>query len=127
MEGNCFKKRGVTLVELLIVLCIVGVLATLTMHSYLLGKKEASRYLAKSHMLKLQSIQARYWINSGAFVSLSKLPSIDTNGVVIKEVTSTASAYEFRVTLTYFGEKEQCRILIVTNTALLPRQCWLAR
>lgn len=126
MEGNCFKKRGLTLVELLIVLCVVGILTTLTMQSYQSGKRVTSRYLAKSHMIKLQAIQSRYWLSSGAFVPLSKLPNIDTGGVKIKEVASSNSHYEFKAVLTYFDSKDPCRTLVVTNTALLPRQCWLA-
>ena len=126
MEGNCFKRRGLTLVELLIVLCIVGILTTLTMQSYQSGKRVTSRYLAKSHMIKLQAIQSRYWLSSGAFVPLSKLPNIDTGGVKIKEVASSNSHYEFKAVLTYFDSKDPCRTLVVTNTALLPRQCWLA-
>ena len=126
MEGNYCKRRGVTLIELLIVLSVVGILTLLTLQSYQLGKKVASRYAAKIHIIKLQSIQSRHWLSSGAFVPLSKLPDIDTGGVKIKEVASSNSHYEFKAVLTYFDSKAPCRTLIVTNTALLPRQCWLA-
>jgi len=126
MDGNFIKRKGFSLVELLIVLCIAGMLTTLTMQSYQSGKKITSRYLAKSHLLKLQSIQARYWMSSDAFVSLSKLPSINTGGVEITEVSSSQNHYEYQAVLTYFDINAPCRKLIVTNTALLPRQCWLA-
>ena len=126
MEGNYFTRRGVTLIELLIVLSVVGILTTLTLHSYQLGKKVASRYAAKSHIIKLQSIQSRHWLSGGVFVSLSQLPAIDSGGVEITEVTSSTTHYEYEVELIYFDINAPCRKLIVTNTALLPRQCWLA-
>ena len=126
MEGNYCKRRGVTLIELLIVLSVVGILTLLTLQSYQLGKKVASRYAAKSHIIKLQSIQSRHWLSSGAFMSLSNLPAIDAGGVEITEVTSSTTYYEYEAVLTYFDINAPCRKLIVTNTALLPRQCWLA-
>ena len=125
MEGYCSEKRGFSLIELLIVLCIVSVLTTLITYSFQSGKRITSRYLAKSHLIKLQSIQSRYWLNSDAFVPLSMLPVIDTGGVEIIEVTWSTTHYEFTAVLSYFNDEDPCQTLVVTNTALLPRQCWL--
>lgn len=125
MEGNSkCDSRGFTLVEMLITISIVAILSLLTMQTYRESQRVTSRFLAKSHMIKLQSIQSRHWLSTGAYVSLSHLPDIDASGVIIKEVASTASHYEFKAILTHFDKKSPCSTLIVNASELLPKACW---
>jgi type IV pilus assembly protein PilE len=61
------RARGLTLIELMIALAIVGVLAAIAYPSYRDHIVRASRVAAQGELLELSSIQEKIYLNSNAY------------------------------------------------------------
>lgn len=63
------KMRGVTLLELMIVVMIVGILAALAYPSYRDAAARAKRNEAKAALLQIATAQERWYLNNNSYTS----------------------------------------------------------
>lgn len=62
------SPHGVTLIELMIVIVVVGILATITLSSYRRYVVHANRIDATSTLLRIQVAQEKYFLNNNQYV-----------------------------------------------------------
>ncbi len=101
---------GVTLIELLITIVIVGTLAAIALPSYRAYQQRAHRTEAKSALLRLQADQERYYLNNNQYatnpaVLQSFTDDKSENGVYTLSITSAdpAQAYTAKAVPTSGG------------------------
>jgi general secretion pathway protein G len=77
------KQRGFTLLEVMIVIVILGVLASLTVPSLMGNKDRADRQKAASDVVALENALEMYWLDNGIYPTqqqglnaLVKIPSV---------------------------------------------------
>ena len=62
-------KKGVTLIELIIVVAIIGILAMIAVPSYLGQQKRAARTEAYSNLQNLRLLEEQYFAENGAYTA----------------------------------------------------------
>lgn len=63
------KNRGVTLVELMVVLVVIGILASIAYPAYTESIRESRRSEARANMLELAQYMERYYAANGRYVT----------------------------------------------------------
>ncbi|HEX6992703.1 MAG TPA: type IV pilin protein [Gammaproteobacteria bacterium] len=110
---------GITLIELMIVVIVVGVLATIAVPSYRQYSIRAQRTEAKSALLQLAANQERFYTRNGnTFVS--NLASIDmpavTEGNRYRLAVTVANAQTFTATATAINgmtDDDDCQVFSI--------------
>ncbi len=74
---NMKHMRGVTLMELMIVVVIIGILTTIAFPSYQEFTARAKRTEAKAILLEIASNQERFYLNANRFGTLAELGYAD--------------------------------------------------
>ena len=118
-------ERGVTLIELIIAVAIVGVLLSLALPSYLESIQKSRRSDAVVALNNLQLVEENYRASHTAFGTLAQIGASDTstNGyysLAISAITSTG----YTLTATAVADKQQwsdidCRKLILTQAGTM--------
>ena len=129
--------RGLTLVELMIVVVIVGILAAVAYPSYREFSARATRSEAKAALLKAAVNQERYYLQNNQFsVDLGQLgfsanPYTTDTGSYVISVTAPNPASNFTVTATYQrpdSESEKCGVLTIDGRGVKASRpstdCW---
>ena len=68
------KKRGFTLIELMIAVAIVGILAVIALPAYNSYTTNAKRNQAKAIMLNLSQMEERFYTNNYSYYAISTAP-----------------------------------------------------
>ncbi len=109
--------RGVTLMELMIVVVIVGILAAISYPSYQDFVNRAKRNEAKSMLLEIAQNQERFYLQNSTYGTLSQLgyaaDSIPTDsGAYQVTINPPPDASNFKAVATYqLGGKEAGKCL----------------
>lgn len=74
------QSSGFTLVELMIVVVIIGVLASIALPSYRQYVIKAARSQAKGEMLNISQLQERYFTNNNGYLAISAPPTAAPTG-----------------------------------------------
>ncbi len=134
------RQRGITLIELMIVVVVLSILAAVAYPNYQEFVARAKRNEAKAALLRLATNQERFYLNNNTFtadVTLLGFTSEDggnthitENAYYVIEVTG-ANASNFTATATYrFGEPEvsKCREFTIDGrgdkTSDPAADCW---
>lgn len=98
------RQAGVTLIELMIVLVIVAILATIAVPSYRQYTIRAHRTEAKSALLKLQTKEEGYYLQNNQYsadaTALGFPGSVSENGVYTLNVATASAGQSFTATAT---------------------------
>lgn len=130
MEGNDIRldrqsfRAGLTLVEALAVLAIVGVLSLATTTAVISTWQSSQVNQVKAYLLSIQSMQSRSWLESGVYLPLTALPQANIDKVSIAQTMSQSGEYEMAATLLFKKQSDSCRIIRISETSLAPRECW---
>ena len=131
------RMRGITLMELLIVLVIVGIMGSLAYPQYLEFSARAKRSEARAALLNLVIDQERYYLNANTFTNdltvlgYSAASNWPTRSGAYRVNVTSADATNFSATATYTGtdsEKDKCLTFTITadgsETSAPDTDCW---
>jgi type IV pilus assembly protein PilE len=124
------KQRGFTLLELMIVVAVMGILASIALPSYQEYVKKGRRAAAQSHMMDVAQRQQQYFLDTRSYAAdLSSLslttPSDVSNYDRITIEATDAAPPTFKVTATPSGAQSSDPVLTLDNTgAKTPSDKW---
>ena len=114
------NMRGITLIELMVVVVIVGILAAIAYPNYQEFTARAKRNEARAALLRLATNQERFYLNNNTFTAdltqivFSSSPFTTETGYYVVSVTS-ATPSNFSATATYqHGGSEASKCLTFT-------------
>jgi uncharacterized protein (TIGR02145 family)/prepilin-type N-terminal cleavage/methylation domain-containing protein len=85
------NKQGFTIVELLVVIVVIGILATITIVSYNGVTQKATETSLKSDLLSAQAELTLFQLNNGAYpTSISDCPNPDSGNMCLKASAGTS-------------------------------------
>ena len=131
------RMRGMTLIELMVVVAIVAILSTLAVGSYRRYVLRANRTDATSALLRIQVAEEKFFLQNNVYtIDLSaaglNVPSPTPNGFYTLAVTGAPIATSFQATATATGAQTQdtsCQTLTIDdqgrrNSAPSTTDCW---
>jgi type IV pilus assembly protein PilE len=129
--------RGMTLVELMIVVAIIGILAAITYPSYREFTARATRNEAKAALLKAATNQERFYLQNNQFsgdlnqLGFSASPYTTDTGSYVISVSAPNPAANFTVTATYQhsdAESGKCEVFTIDGRGMKESSpatdCW---
>ena len=139
--GDSNRMRGMTLIELMVVLVIVAILSTLAVGSYRRYAPRANRTDATSALLRIQVAQEKYFLQNNTYTTDVTDPSPAGLGVTsptprgfytLAVAGAPAIATSFKATATATGTQTQdtsCLTLTIDdqglrNSAPSTTDCW---
>jgi type IV pilus assembly protein PilE len=128
MALHPFHRRGFTLIELMIVVAVIGILATIAYPSYQDYVRKARRIDAQGVMLDIQLQQEKYRVNHVSYGSLTDLGSFPSDYYTYAISGNTASAYTITATAksgTSQASDTGCTSMNLNQaSARTPDSCW---
>ncbi len=131
------KMRGVTLVELMIVVIVLGILAAVAYPNYRDAAARAKRNEAKAALLQIATNQERFYLNNNTYTTDMTQLGFAGAGNVVSESGSyrinvdAADANNFTATATYLNagnEAGRCATFQIdgrgTKTSAPLADCW---
>jgi type IV pilus assembly protein PilE len=130
------RMRGITLIELMIVVVVVSILVSIAYPNYQEFTARAKRNEARATLLRLATNQERFYLNNNTFttdmtqIGFSSSPFTTETGYYVVAVTS-ATPSNFSATATYQrGGSEASKCLTFTidgrgqKTSAPETNCW---
>jgi type IV pilus assembly protein PilE len=132
------KMRGITLIELIVVIAIVGVLASIAIPSYRQYLLRSHRSEAKSALLNLAAAQEKFYLQNNTYTTaLTTAPpaglgltATTVNGHYTVAIAAGANAAGFTATATAAGGQAQdthCASFTITQAGTrtaTSADCW---
>ena len=95
------RRRGFTLIELMIAVALVAILAAVALPSYTEYIKRSSRGAAQSELVELAAVQEKIFLNSNAYASsvTTAYSGSSTGGLGVTTGRSRDTRYSFGTTV----------------------------
>lgn len=115
-----FQQRGFTLIEVLIVVVIVSILASIAIPSYQSSVTKTRRAEGKALLLEAAQEQEKRFTRNNAFsTSINDFTIVsDNNFYTLAFSVSTASTYTFTATPVAPHSDPVCNVLSLTHTGI---------
>ncbi|MEJ0086892.1 MAG: type IV pilin protein [Pseudomonadota bacterium] len=98
------RQQGLTLMELLTVVAVIGILASIAVPSYRRYLQRAQRSDATTALLRLQATQEKHFLQYGTYVTVTaNLPNSHATGGLGLPTTSERGFYNLAVASTATG------------------------
>ena len=116
------RMRGVTLLELMIVVVIIGILTMIAFPNYLEFTERAKRTEAKALLLEIAANQERFYLNANRFGSLVELgyadPLVtDSGNYTVSIPTNDAANFPATAAYNHGGnESDRCTDFTIDGT-----------
>ena len=126
-------QRGFTLIELMIVVAVIAILASVAMPSYRDYVLRANRSAAQSHMMDIAGRQGQYMLDNRSYAAtvgtLNLSTPTDVSAYYNVAIAITAAPPGFTITATPYGSQtsDSCGALSLDSTgAKTPTtgRCW---
>lgn len=85
--ASCHKVRGMTLIELMIVIVVLAILGTLAVTSYRSYLIRANRVEAKEALLRVQVAQEKFFLQNNAYADDDELTDAPPDGLGMPSTT----------------------------------------
>lgn len=131
------KIQGMTLIELMITIAIIGILASIAYPSYTDYVIRTNRSEAQRELLRLASLQERYFVDSRSYASdmrnlgMSDDPFVTESGNYSIDATINGAGSTFTLTATAQGNQATndipCVTMSITDTGVKTPNgsvCW---
>ena len=136
--GSARQAKGFTLIEVMIVVAMIAIIATIALGSYRDSTVRANRAAAASYILEVANLQERYLLDNRdyapdmATLGASAPPEVSNNyNVTTSDPGGTAPAYQITATPTgaQASDDTDCGWLRITNLGAKTSQhsgarCW---
>lgn len=113
------RQNGFTLMELMVVLVIVGLLATVAVPSYLGQMREGRRAEAKTELMRLAQAQEKWRTANTTYGNGSQVPPATLSYYSVVISGNTATAYTLTATPSGDQANDTCGALTLTQTGTL--------
>jgi type IV pilus assembly protein PilE len=116
MIGNNMRNKktnGFTLIEIMVVVVIVGILASVAFSSYSGGIIKAKRSEGKTALLKLMQQEEQFYTQNNSYIAFSKA-SVDANEMRFRWYSgesAATSSYEIKATACTGDTIQNCVLL----------------
>lgn len=67
MRSSMQREKGFTLIELMIVVAIIGILASIAIPNFLAYQKRAKTAEAKQELANIRTLQETYWADASTY------------------------------------------------------------
>jgi type IV pilus assembly protein PilE len=117
-QFNCRRSYGFTLIELMIVVVIVGILASIAIPSYQDSVRKGRRGDAKGELMRLAQAEEKFRVTHTSYGSLADLGGATANSYYNFAVTAnTATSFAITATPTTAGGQNQdtCATLTIAQ------------
>ncbi len=122
------KVKGFTLVELMIVVAIIGILASVGYPAYTNAVKKGNRADGIDSLLSLAGRMEEYYMNNDTYTGATVASATSSDGKYTLAITS-ADNYAYTLTATPVDGDSECGNLILTSlgekkTSSGAAKCW---
>ena len=130
-------RKGVTLVELMVVVALVAVIATIAYPSYTTQVMKANRMDAKRYLMQIQSVYERYYLENNNAYAANVSQVYSAMSIAAGPPTSsfyaftcnacTSSSYTLVATALSSQAADSCSNFYLTNTGIRTASvsgCW---
>ena len=117
------RSKGMTLIEMLCALAVISILAVAIAVNTVGANRKVNQLKVSSYLMQLQAMQARHWLQTGAYLPLSALPIFEIKGVSVEENKSTNNEYEIKVVMSWLSTSHVCKTQTLTEQGITPQMC----
>jgi type IV pilus assembly protein PilE len=111
------NSRGVTLIELMIVVVIVGILAAIALPSYRNHVVKSARTQAQAELLQLASLQEKIYLNSNSYTANVTTAYTGAAAGGLGRTSGTTNDGKYSLALSGLGTGAQTFLLTATPVA----------